>query len=230
MNYKNIKTYLLFAAAYTLMWHGINYYNIGLFDGYDLFEMLVGTHSGYSYFLTIALVFVFSCLILADKQINPFSINRLSRQKRSSVSRYMALTGIKCAAIHTAIYAGVQILCTYIYVDNDIMSEKGFMKVMPLYALSLFTIFTVSIMFYLVLYVFTGISYLAIFITVAVNIGIAYFVRGDFLYGGITVLDYMAMGEPVNITVFLIYQMINICIAAVLYVIFQEIYKRKDIL
>lgn len=229
MNYRNIKSYMLVLCIYTIMWYGLDYNKLGEFQGYDRFEAITGTSSGYGYFIIIASIVACICMILADRQINPFSMNRLSRQERQAVFRHMAFTAIKCVFIHTLIYVGVQMIYTCIYIDSDILYNAGYFLIMPLYGLALFTIFNINAMVYIAFYICTKHSYIGIIIVVAANLFIAYKARWEIIYGGISIVDDMVFGNSINIASFLIYQLINLCIAGMIYVLADELYKRKDI-
>ena len=229
MSYRNIKSYVLVLCIYIIMWYGLDYYKLDEFEGYDKFEAITGTSSGYGYFIIVSSIVACICMILADRQINPFSMNRLLRQERQTVFRYMAITAIKCVFIHILIYVGVQMICTCIYIDLDILFNAGYFLILPLYGLSLFTIFTINAMFYLAFYICAKHSYIGIIVVVAVNLFIAYKTRWEIIYGGIKIVDDMVFGASINIASFLIYQFINLCIAGMMYIVSDELYKRKDI-
>lgn len=228
MSYRNIKSYISVLCIYIIMWYGLDYYKLDEFEGYDKFKAIAGTSSGYGYFIIVSSIVACICMILADRQINPFSMNRLMRLERQEVFRHMMLTEAKCVFDHTLIYVGVQMMCTCIYIDFDILYNAGFFLIIPLYGLALFTIFIINAAVYLLFYICTKHSYIGIIIVVAANLFIAYKTRWKIIYGGISIVDDMVFGNPINIAGFLLYQLINLCIAGIIYIVACELYKRKD--
>lgn len=232
MNYsKGFLRYGILFIVYMLLWYWMEMdFILYPSENFELLYLIVGTHGGYGYFLLIASVILLVYLFFVNDAIKPFSINLLSRVDRAMglrlVTRRIAVTSIG----YSCIYVLVQIINVTVVVDNSTLLQYHFYSVMPLYFVAVMCILLFGGMLFLLAYVISRNNYLSMIIVVCINMVIAYYGKTDILYGGLTVVDNMIRQIPTNVSIWSIYQMINVCIVAAIYFVTEEIYRKKDIL
>lgn len=215
---------ILFAAAWYWWERGAL---IGPLE--DRFPVLVGTHGGYGYYVSIASVFLLIHLFLLGKQIQPFSELLVSRIGRMGAMKILFRELIKGSLLYGFVYVMVEVVLVCVHVDMEQLLQVNFFFIMLMYYIVLIILFTFGGLCFLLLDVVLHRSYMAMFITVAANMLMAYFGRSGLFYGGMVIIDQMTRGLEINWLAWGLNQMVNVCIIAILYVVAEEVYRRRDI-
>lgn len=227
---RKIWKYGIVFIVYMVLWYWVERDFI-LYESpnFELLYLIVGTHGGYGYFLWISSVFLLVYLFITGKEVNPFSINLLSRVYRKKGMRVLTYNMAKIALAYAFVYIFVQIINVTIVIGFERLLEFNFYPVMGLYFVAITNVFLFGGMLFLLLYIITRNNYLSMIITVCINMVISYYGKTDILYGGLSVIDNMTMGTTTNIFTWTIWQMINVCVIIGIYFVTEEIYRKKDI-
>lgn len=230
MNYRNTINYLIITVIFAVLWYMLEGKFLDSLHGYELLCILVGTHGGYGYYLTISTVFMLIHLYLVNNDIAPFSVSLLARKERSKALG-VCLKNITIDSVLFALsYVSVPVLFVCIYVDSTILVDLKFYTIMFMYFIALNSIFLFGAMIYLMMHIMTKKTYLSMAVSVVLNIGIAYFSNSDILYGGLSVVDRMTQILPINAMEWGANQLINFLIIGIIYVVASDIYRKKDVL
>lgn len=231
MNYsKGLFRYGMLFVVYMLLWYWMEMdFILYPSEEFELLYLIVGTHGGYGYFLLIASVILLVHLFFVNDAIKPFSVNLLSRVDRVRGLRLVTRKIVVTSIVHSFIYVLVQIINVTVVVDNSILLQYYFYSVMLMYFVAVTSILMFGSMLFLLVYVISRNNYLSMIIVVCINMVVAYYGRTDILYVGLTVVDNMIRQIPTNVPIWIIYQMINVCIVVGIYYITEEIYRKKDI-
>lgn len=230
MYYKGkIIQYIGLMAIFAVIWYWLEKNFLQIKEQYDIFSLIVGTHGGYGYYLLLASVFMIVFLLILAKTTNPYSITEVSRLGRKDAFKRCFFEVVKTSLSYTFIYVSVQVAYVLIYVDWEELIAAKFFFVMMMYYVAVFSILSFGGICYLILYIVFQNSILSMLVTVAISMILAYFGKGEILYGGLTVVDKMAAGVNINLLIWLMNQIINFCIIGVMYIIAESIYYKKDI-
>lgn len=226
----HLKKYLSMAAICLFLWYFLEKGFLQMVERKERLFVLVGTHGGYGYYLTIASVFVFLYLVFLRDMVQPFSVYGVISGGRS---RHMFLCFKQLffhSVLYSCIYALVQILGVVFLVEWKELVRSHFFMVMILYIISLISIFTFAGVCYLGIYIFTKRVVLSMIITIAIQMAIAFFGKTDLLYGGITIVDVMPTRIGIHEIVWFLNRIMDGCIIGFLYIFIKRIYEKKDIL
>lgn len=229
MNYRKLCIYMCVCIMHICYWCMLENKFLDIYDGYNLLFAIVGTHGGYGFFLTISTVFMLIHLILVSNNLSPFSIHLLSRKNRVNALNICYKKLVIGSVVYAFLYEVVQVIFIWLLIDFNLLIEIHFFKVMFMHFVAIALIFMFGASIYLLFYIKINNKYMAILISVAINVSIAYFTNTKILYGGIEVIDKMTRLQAINIIEWLIYQIINILIIVMIYAVTEEVYKKRDI-
>lgn len=226
MNYKEkIVKYIGLTGLFAILWQWLNRHYLSIQDKTDIFSLLIGTHGGYGYYLLLASIFMVLFLLMLTKEVKLFDLAIVSRVGRQKVFCMYFCKLMKLSFGYAITYVIVQVFYALIYVDWKILVENNFFMIMILYTVAVSMILGFGGMVYFLVEILSKKFVLSLLISVGINMGLAYFNKSVILYGGLAIVDEMEVG-----IIWILSELVNLCIIGILYFITQAIYFKKDLL
>lgn len=226
----HLKNYLSIAAICLFLWYFLEKELLQMVERKERLFVLVGTHGGYGYYLTVASVFVFLYLVFLRDMVQPFSVYGVISGGRSRHMFFCFKQLLFHSVLYSCIYVLVQILGVAVLVEWKQLVQSHFFIVMILYIISLILIFTFTGVCYLGIYILTKQVVLSMIITVAIQMTLAFWGKTGLLYGGITIVDVIPTRIGIYEVVWFLNRIMDGCIIGFLYIFIKCIYEKKDIL
>lgn len=230
----NKKGILLSFGVFLLFWIFRINREYGFFNVHNMYNML-GTDGKYTYHIVVSLALAAGMLFCVNPVISMFDEGTILRSGRGKCLNNNIKNGTLNLFLYVIAYTAVPVIY-YLVVDAVMfVSDTDFIYVMIFYTVALFNVFLFLLVLYMDLLCYIKQWYKAIIIVWIISFLLSgflpkYLIGYDFMYGGTSIIDSLYSEQGVNLFSFAIYQLMNLCVTAMIYTHMRIRYREMDIL